>query len=211
MGRRLKRGNVNLIFILIVIISFFAVKLVNWLATLSIFTWILIFIGIIGVIIYKRYVAQRRELEEAERRMLEIKRQGNLDHLKKMHPRQFEHYISDLFKQMKYDAHVTNAAGDGGKDIFIYKESFFGLVECKRLNKSKATRPQIQKFHSAIIDCKADKGYFITTGEFTSQASSYVLDKPIELINGHRLIRLIEEITKEENADKHFDGLLETV
>lgn len=186
-------------------------KLINWLATLSVFTWILILVGIMGLIFLKRYAVHQRELEEAERRKLEIKRQGNLDQLKKMKPREFEYFVSDLFKQMKYDAHMTNETGDGGKDIFIYKESFFGLVECKRLNTSKATRPQIQKFHSAIIDCKADKGYFITTGEFTAKASSYVLDKPIDLIDGDRLIRLIEEITKEENEAKHLDGLLEMV
>ncbi|MFA1820026.1 restriction endonuclease [Virgibacillus oceani] len=209
MGRRVKRRNVNLIFI--IIISFSVVKLVDWSTTLSMFTWELILVGIIGLISYKKYAAQQRKLEEAERRKLEIKRQGNLDNLKKMNPRKFEHYISELFKQLKYDAHVTNPTGDGGKDIFVYKENFFGLVECKRLIKLKAIRPQIQKFHSAIIDCKADKGYFITTGEFTAQASSYILDKSIELIDGHRLIRLIEEITKEENEDKHFDGILEIV
>jgi len=68
--------------------------------------------------------------------------------------------------------------------------------------------PDIQKFHSALIDCKADKGYFVTTGDFTSQAKSYVLNKPIELINGDKLARLIEEVTKNEQPNKQLDAML---
>ncbi|WP_085522699.1 restriction endonuclease [Tuberibacillus sp. Marseille-P3662] len=50
------------------------------------------------------------------------------------------------------------------------------MVECKRNNVQKVTRPQIQQFHSAIIDSKAKEGFFVTTNDFTSKAYSYVLE-----------------------------------
>lgn len=91
----------------------------------------------------------------------------------------------------------------------IYKDDLFAVAECKRYDKTKVTRPDIQKFHSAIIDCKADKGCFITTGDFTNQAATYVMDKPIELINGEKLVRFIEEITKGDTTTfKHVETLL---
>lgn len=125
-----------------------------------------------------------------------------------MLPSTFEHYICDVFRHFGYDAHVTPATGDSGKDIMIYKSNMFAIAECKRYDKAKVTRPDIQKFHSALIDCKADKVYFVTTVNFTNQAKSYVLDKPIEIINGDKLVRLIEEMTKDEQPNKQLDAVL---
>lgn len=68
----------------------------------------------------------------------------------------------------------------------MYRGNSFTVAECKRYGKTKAGRPDIQKFHSAIIDCNAEVGYFITTGEFTKQALAYVVDKPIVLIDGQK-------------------------
>jgi restriction endonuclease Mrr len=56
------------------------------------------------------------------------------------------------------------------------------------------TRPDVQKFHSAIIDMNAIEGYFVTTGQFTKPAIEYVKDKPIHLIDLPKLLDLIEEI-----------------
>nr|WP_318506109.1 restriction endonuclease [Bacillus sp. T3] len=84
------------------------------------------------------------------------------------------------------------------------------LVECKRYNSQKVTRPEIQKFHSAIIDMKAKKGFFVTTGEFTKTAIEYSNDKHIELINGNSLLSLLQmaisnSFTGVSNDDRNFN------
>jgi restriction endonuclease Mrr len=56
------------------------------------------------------------------------------------------------------------------------------------------SRPEIQKFHSAIIDMNAKEGYFVTTDYFSGPASNYVLDKTIRLVDLPRLLDLIEEV-----------------
>jgi len=67
-------------------------------------------------------------------------------------------------------------------------------VECKRHNeKNKIGRPEIQKFHSAILDMNAKEGYFVTSSYFTSTAVEYCLDKPIRLIDLPRLLELMDE------------------
>lgn len=58
----------------------------------------------------------------------------------------------------------------------------------------KVERPEIQKFHSAIIDGQADMGFFITTAEFSDPAIEYSADKSIELWNGEKLIQEIQEV-----------------
>jgi restriction system protein len=86
---------------------------------------------------------------------------------------------------------------DGGKDIILRKGDFVAVAECKRYKAPKVTRPDVQKFHSALMDMKAKEGFFITTGNFTKPAVDYVLDRPIQLIDGSKWINLIEEFSNE--------------
>ncbi|WP_085522681.1 restriction endonuclease [Tuberibacillus sp. Marseille-P3662] len=64
------------------------------------------------------------------------------------------------------------------------------------MTHKKVTRPQVQQFHSAVIDSKAKEGFFVTINDFTGKAYSYMLDKPIHLINGNQLLNMIEKFTK---------------
>lgn len=121
-----------------------------------------------------------------------------MDELREMNPFEFEHYVADLFRLKGYVATVTKKSGDGGKDIILTKDNTNALVECKRFNKPKVTRPDIQKFHSALIDYNANDGFFITTGYFTKPAEEYAKDKNIHLINGEALLNIIEEVTHKE-------------
>lgn len=142
----------------------------------------------------KEKLALEREQERAMRRLEEMR---YFKELLNMTPTQFEHYVKDLFVARGYKAKVTKPTGDGGKDIIIEEKDNDGIMiaECKRYNKNtKVTRPDIQKFHSAIIDCNANKGFFITTGEFTKEAIKYAEGKPMTLINGEKLIGISKTI-----------------
>lgn len=215
MSRRGKGVPKDSLFVIAIFVLAFVIvlvgKIVSWFSTLSIVSWYFIVLTVVGLLVIKRHLNKQKKLKVAEQRRLELERHGNLNNLKRMLPLDFEHFVCELLKQFGYDAHVTKATGDGGKDIMIYKNNYFAVAECKRYNRNKVTRPDIQKFHSAIIDCKAERGYFITTSDFTNQAISYVLDKPIKLINGIQLIHLIEESTKNEAPQKQFDSIIETI
>ncbi|MEN1969850.1 restriction endonuclease [Lentibacillus sp. N15] len=215
MRKRRKRTSKESIFVLGLIGAAFIIILINrfvtWLASLSITVWLAIAIAVIGLMFFKRYLNKKIKLKEKEQRRIALERQGNLNYLKRMAPLAFESYVCDLFKQFGYEAYVTKSTGDGGKDIMIYQNNFFAIAECKRYTKSKVTRPDIQKFHSAMVDCNAERGYFVTTGEFTNQAITYVLDKSITLINGKKLICLIEESSKTNQSNKSLDFILKTI
>lgn len=138
---------------------------------------------------YKRRILEEQQLEE-KRKLLQSK---SLDILKQMDPYEFEHYIARVFKYAGFRCEVTKQTGDGGKDIILHAEDGVRLVECKRYTTTKVRRPDIQKFHSAIIETNAKEGFFITTGEFTKQARECAKDKPIHTINGEKLMDLIGE------------------
>jgi HJR/Mrr/RecB family endonuclease len=111
--------------------------------------------------------------------------------LKAMHFTQFEKYVADLFSIRGFEATDTPPSGDGGKDVILKKGNDIFIVECKRYNAPKVTRPDVQKFHSAIMDMNAKEGYYVTTGYFTKPAMEYVLDKPIRLIDFPRLMEMV--------------------
>ncbi len=120
-----------------------------------------------------------------------------LDQLKKVSPAYFERIVVELIVKMGYGGTLKDAgqavgkSGDGGIDGII-KEDRLGLdviyIQAKRWEGS-VSRPEIQKFAGALQMHHAKKGIFITTSDFTSQATECVgkMDSKIILIDGEAL------------------------
>ncbi|WP_410512114.1 restriction endonuclease [Paenibacillus sp. BR2-3] len=139
----------------------------------------------------EQLIRLQQERDQEERR--EILRKRNLGLLKEMDPFEFEEYVACVFRCAGFEYEVTKRTGDGGKDIILRREDELRLVECKRYTTTKVGRSDIQKFHSAIMECSAKEGFFVTTGEFSKQALECASDKPIQTINGEHLLSLIEQ------------------
>lgn len=101
--------------------------------------------------------------------------------------------MASVFRCAGFVSEVTKRTGDGGKDIILRSNGEVRLVECKRYTSPKVGRPDIQKFHSAMIDFNAVEGFYITTGEFTKQALECAENKSILTVNGEQLLNLIEQ------------------
>jgi hypothetical protein len=86
-----------------------------------------------------------------------------------MKSRQFEDAIAQLFRDLGYQVEQTPYTGDGGKDAILVKDGTKYLLECKSGTQSIG-RPDIQKFHSAMIDEGAVEGFYVNTGRFTPKA-----------------------------------------
>lgn len=224
MGRRRKRKKTKnkeqlewLIIIGIVIFALFK-KVIAWVEDLfykitilisqfSLLDWMMVAVFIITIVVVIYIFVQGKQIRTAElkkeedfykqtQRKMNVMRYAEAEKLKAMKPNEFETYIGDLFSIMGYESKVTPLTGDGGKDILLRKGDDLTIVECKRYNATKVTRPDIQKFHSAIMDMNAKEGLYVTTGYFTVPAIKYVLDKPITLIDLPRLLDLIEDVNK---------------
>src|SRR6516162_4084538 len=64
------------------------------------------------------------------------------------------------------------------------------LLQCKRYHKTNTVgRPELQQFQGAIGYDKAEAGFFVTTGMFTSGAKEYAKELGIIiLIDGNELL-----------------------
>lgn len=125
-----------------------------------------------------------------------------LEAVKATSPQFFERLVVTLLVRMGYGGTLQDAgeaigrSGDGGVDGVI-KEDKLGLdkifLQAKRWDDKPVGSPHIDQFAGALQKKKAQKGVFITTSTFTSEALRSVSDFPsrIILIDGPALAQLM--------------------
>jgi restriction system protein len=116
-------------------------------------------------------------------------------------PSFFEKLVVELLVKMGYGGSRKDAgeavgkAWDGGIDGII-KEDRIGLdviyIQAKKWEGTVGS-PEIQKFVGALHGKHANKGVFITTSSFASQAKIYAsnIDSKVVLIDGQYLAQLM--------------------
>jgi restriction system protein len=126
-----------------------------------------------------------------------------LERIAKVSPQFFEKLVVDLLVAMGYGGSRKDAgqaigkSGDDGIDGII-KEDRLGLdavyIQAKRW-KANVGRPEVQSFAGSLEGYRANKGVFITTSQFSSEAKDYVnrIGKKIILIDGDQLSTLCLE------------------
>jgi restriction system protein len=126
--------------------------------------------------------------------------------LRGMKPSEFEDYIAELFSNLGYKTEVTGGSYDEGIDVIAEKDGIKYYIQCKKFITSKVKVHDVRDFYGALADHLANgKGYFITTNSFTLEAEKFTEDKPIELINGFRLIEYIRLAEKNNKENKSKD------
>jgi len=121
--------------------------------------------------------------------------------LKGMKPWELEHYIADLFTRLGFKTQAIGKSYDGGIDVIAEKDGIKHYIQCKKYITSKVGVREIREFYGSITDKLAKgKAYFITTNIFTLEAERFAEDKPIELVDGDRLIRYIRLVGKNKRV-----------
>lgn len=118
-----------------------------------------------------------------------------LELLSQVTPKYFETVVLDVLHKLGYgtrrsDLQRVGGSGDGGIDGIISLDRL-GLekvyVQAKRW-QATVGRPEIQGFYGALAGQRANKGVFITTSVFTSQAVEFARSvEGIVLVDGEML------------------------
>ena len=122
-----------------------------------------------------------------------------LETLRQVSPTFFETIVLDVLHRLGYgasraDLQRVGGVGDGGIDGVISLDKL-GLekvyVQAKRWQQAVG-RPEVQAFYGALAGQRANKGVFITTSSFTSQASEFARSvERVVLVDGARLAELM--------------------
>lgn len=128
-------------------------------------------------------------------------REKVLEILRALPPEGFERLSQRLLRESGFtQVTVTGRSGDGGIDGYGTLQinplvSFRVLFQCKKYEKA-VSPSHVRDFRGAMTG-RTDKGIIITTGTFTAEArreASRDGAPPIELIDGEKLIDMLQEL-----------------
>lgn len=132
--------------------------------------------------------------ERAERLRHQARRaELKLAQLANLTPEGFEEFVAELFEAMGYEVEQVGGTGDQGADLLVRKAGLAAVVQCKSHTRGVVGSPDLQKFLGTVHHTRSHKGFFVTTRTFSLAAEKFVAEHPIELIDGPRLVELVQE------------------
>src|SRR5262249_47974503 len=139
--------------------------------------------------------AVRKSREHAERLRDQARRADlKLKELASLNAATFEEFVAELFEALGYEVEQVGGTGDEGADLRVRKGPLLGVVQCKySQGKAVVGSPDLQKFLGTIHHTGSHKGFFVTTRTFSLAAERFVAEHPIELIDGPRLVELVQQ------------------
>jgi restriction system protein len=115
----------------------------------------------------------------------------NLEQIRELTPSEFEAYVAyRLFARLGYHVDNVRDTKDGGVDIRVTDHTGQqAIVQCKRYRGSVGV-PIVRDLYGTMIHHGAAYAYLVTNSTFTEEARVWAAGKPIELIDGRRLVEL---------------------
>lgn len=107
----------------------------------------------------------------------------------------FEYLVSEAYRRKGYTVQENLAGGaDGGIDLTLNKEGKRSLVQCKNWKTQTVGVSTIRELFGVITAEGADEGIVVCSGHYTADAQEFAKGKPLTLIDGNSLTRLISEV-----------------
>jgi restriction system protein len=124
--------------------------------------------------------------------------QKGIDSIRALAWREFEELVGEAYRRQGYRVIENTTAGpDEGIDLVLKKDGSLVLVQCKQWKSSKVGVNIVRELLGVMTAKHATSGILITSGIFTQEAKNFAIDKPIDLVDGTQLLRLIGQVQKE--------------
>lgn len=120
---------------------------------------------------------------------------NNLQDIKAIGWQEFEHLIGEYYRRRGYSVfQMGGDSPDGGIDLIAQKNGEKLVIQCKHWKAFKIDVKVARELYGVMVDATASGAVLITSGDFAQPAIDFVKDKPIELVDGPKLARLIAEV-----------------
>lgn len=131
--------------------------------------------------------------------------------LQNIDPYEFEQFVADLWENLGWQTEVRQASGDAGVDVIATKDHPYpqkSVIQAKRYSDStKVGGPEIQQYASLRQQvANVDTVIIVTTSSFTSGAKSRADDLNVKLINGRKIVDMLENSDVYEIVDEYIDN-----
>jgi len=130
-----------------------------------------------------------------------VERQADIDSIRSLSWKEFEELVAEAYRRQGYAVQENVGAGpDGGVDLVLRKDGELCLVQCKQWRASKVGVKVVREMFGLMAARQADRVIIATSGHFTGEARTFASWKPIVLIEGHELERLIYSVQAQPNV-----------
>jgi restriction system protein len=129
----------------------------------------------------------------SRRKMLD--NQSGLESLRSLSWQQFELLVGEAFRRQGYDVEETGGGGaDGGIDLVLRGLGETVLVQCKQWRERQVGVDKVRELFGVVTAEGANRGFLITSGNFTNEAQSFKVGKPLILVDGPALAQLVHDV-----------------
>jgi restriction system protein len=131
----------------------------------------------------------------ASRRRDLLDSQSGLQSLRALSWQDFERLVGEAYRRRGYIVEESGgSAPDGGVDLVLYSGGRKTVVQCKRWRTAQVGVSLIRELYGVTVAEKAERAIFVTTGTFTEEANAFARGKPLELVDGEALAKLVEGV-----------------
>ena len=145
--------------------------------------WVALAIGLLGASLSIVRTRSRSSLLEQQR---------GLETLRALPWTKFEQLVGEAFRRQGYRVEETGQGGaDGGIDLLLSKDGAATLVQCKQWRSRQVGVSVVREMFGLMHHHRAAAVKIVCTGVFSSDCYRFAVGKPLELIDGDALHRLV--------------------
>jgi restriction system protein len=131
-------------------------------------------------------------------------RQIGIETIRSISWQEFEELVGEAYRRKGYRVEESGGGGaDGGVDLVLKKNGETLLVQCKHWRQYKIGVKVIRELYGVVTAENATGGIVISSGAFTQETIDFTKGKPLELIGGIELVKMVGDLKKAHTPVSH--------
>jgi restriction system protein len=124
-------------------------------------------------------------------------RQTGIETIRSISWQEFEELVGEAYRRKGYRVEESGGGGaDGGVDLVLKKNGEILLVQCKHWRQEKVGVKVVRELYGVVTAGNATGGIVISSGAFTQETTDFARGKPLELIGGIELAKMVGDLRK---------------
>lgn len=129
--------------------------------------------------------------------------QASIDRIRELTWQEFEQLVGEAYRREGYRVTERGGGGaDGGIDLELRTKDKTLVVQCKRWKTRTIGVELVRELYGAMTGEQAHAAIFVTSGNYTPDAIDFARDKPIKLVDGHGLVKMLKGIQGKRRAPR---------
>jgi hypothetical protein len=122
--------------------------------------------------------------------------------------RRFEQLVTWYFHKRGFGAERSHVGADGGVDIHLTRHGEaepFAYVQCKAWHVYDVGVKPVRELLGVMTAKGIKTGYFVTTGNFTTEATAFAKDQPLKLVSGEYFLEKLNSLPEADRIELLHD------